>query len=87
MPSDGAPAWRLTGRRIRGPITDLVELTDPEGAAIAVVYAEDWSDDPALALPSSLDDPGVAGIAPCIDAAPGVRVYACLLYTSDAADE
>ncbi|MFT4625402.1 MAG: hypothetical protein ACI8PZ_004070, partial [Myxococcota bacterium] len=78
MPADSGGGWRPTGRRIRGPLADLVELRDPDGLGMAVVYPPDWADEGALVVPEALAEPGVAGVAPLIDGVPGVLVYAAV---------
>ena len=56
-----------TGRRVKGPIFDLIELSGGDARWTAVVYQEDFRDDPALdaglsAIRTFIDMPMVDGL-------------------------
>ncbi|MCB9685446.1 MAG: hypothetical protein H6735_10435 [Alphaproteobacteria bacterium] len=70
------------GRRVRGPVSDLVELRGPTGdRSHAIAYHDAFRDDPALGtgldvLRSFLELPMVDGIAPLRASRRGFLVYA-----------
>ncbi|MCA9493642.1 MAG: hypothetical protein KC621_27105, partial [Myxococcales bacterium] len=70
------------GRRVRGPVSDLVELRGPSGdRSHAIAYHDAFRDDPALGtgldvLRSFLELPMVEGIAPLRFTRRGFLVYA-----------
>jgi hypothetical protein len=69
-----------TGRRVRGYISDLVELSAPRALWTALVYHQDYRDDAVLQagadrIAAFATAPGVDGVPPLVLTAPGVFAY------------